>query len=143
VTDVPTPPPPIVVWITVDDVIVALGPSSAPAVDDGWLVMITDAANQWAYRKRYEANYVDDPDVVPSSDVKLGTVLYAVALYRERASTDSFSSFSELDGGNGFATFGSMGQIKRLLGIGKALTDRLPEDDPVVVRRRRLRAVRW
>jgi hypothetical protein len=141
VTDV-DPTPPVVVWVAPADVIAALGPSAAPPVDDPWLVMVTAAANQWAFRKRYEANYVDDPDQAASSDVELGTILYAVALYRERSSTDSFSSFSELDGGQGFASFGSMGQIKRLLGIGKAGADRLAEDDPLALRRARLRGVR-
>lgn len=129
-----TPEP--VTWITVDDLTVALGESIT--VDDTWAATVVDAANDWAYRKRYEAGYVDDPTVAPSRDAKLGTTLYAVALYRERAATDSYPSFSELDGGGSFSTFGSMGQIKRLLGIGKAAVDSsLITLPPVGVLRRR------
>jgi hypothetical protein len=51
---------------------------------------------------------------VPSSAVKLGTIMYAASLYRERGSVDSFASFQEL--GSPTPT-GSMGQIMRLLGI--------------------------
>lgn len=137
-----TPPPPVVTWATVEQVSTALGASAAPADGDEWLAMVTAAANQWTYRKRLEAGYGDDPTVAPSTDVALATVLYALALYRERSSTDSFSSFAELDGGAGFAPAGSMGQIKRLLGIGKAQTDRLPADVAPALRTRWLRVVR-
>lgn len=132
-TDHPLETAPPVVWVTVDDVAVALGPTAT--VDDAWLAMVTDAANEWAFRKRREAGYIDDAAVVPGADAKLGTVLYAVAAYRERASVDSFSSFSEYDGGTAFGTFGSMGQIKRLLGIGKANVDVAPADVVTSLRR--------
>ena len=119
-------------WITPADVTVALG--AATVIDVAWLDQVVPAADDWAQRKRTEAGYTDDPDVAPSADVKLGTVLYAVALYRERASADSFVSFDELAAGP--VVVGAMGQIRRLLGIGKAQTDR-----PVSLAAVRLR--RW
>lgn len=110
-------------WITTADVAVALG--DGRAVDAAWLDEVTAAADAWAQRKRADAGYTaDTPAAPPSPDVKTGTVLYAVALYRERASADSFSSFDEL--GAGPIVVGAMGQIKRLLGIGKAAVDRPP-----------------
>ena len=107
-------------WITVDDVQAAFGPST-PFVDDPNAQPVVDAADAWAQRKRVQAGYVDDPDVAPDAAAKQGTVLYAVALYRERASTDSYPSFAELAGGPTLT--GSMGQIRRLLGIGRAAVD--------------------
>jgi hypothetical protein len=106
-------------WITAADVTVALG--AATVIDTAWLDQVVPAADAWAQRKRGEAGYTDDPAIAPSSDVKLGTVLYAVALYRERASADSFASFDELAAGP--VVVGAMGQIKRLLGIGRAAVD--------------------
>jgi hypothetical protein len=137
---VTAPTPPAVEWITAADVIVGLGPSAAPDVDDEWLVMCTGAANSWAFRKRAEAGYVDDPTVVPMADAKLATVLYGVALFREKASTDSYPSFSELEGFSPVAPAGSLGQINRLLGVGKGQVDTPLTDllDPVTMRRRRL-----
>jgi hypothetical protein len=122
-----------VAWITPDDVTVALG--SGP-VDVAWLDQVTPAADDWAQRKRRQAGYLDDPDTAPDAAVKSGTVLYAVALYRERASAESFTSFDELAAGP--VVVGAMGQIKRLLGIGRAAVD-LPPVDPYVspfIRRR-------
>jgi hypothetical protein len=121
-------------WITPADVTVALGASTV--IDTAWLDEVTPAADAWAQRKRAQTGrYPDDtPDVAPSADAKLGTVLYAVALYRERASADSFVSFDELAAGP--VMVGAMGQIKRLLGVGGAQVDR-----PVSVTAARLR--RW
>jgi hypothetical protein len=51
---------------------------------------------------------------VPSSAVKLGTIMYAASLYRERGSVDSYASFQDMAI---TAPTGTMGQIMRLLGI--------------------------
>jgi hypothetical protein len=107
-------------------IVEALGPSAAPALDDPYLVNVAAAANAWTSRKRREAGYVDeavppDPPVPVGADVTFGATLYGVALWRERASTDSFPSFEEMAS---FApTAGTLGQIKRLLGIGRAAVD--------------------
>ena len=79
-------------WTDVDRVARALGDPAAAA--DEYLADCVAAADDWARRKRLEAGYVDtDP---PAAAVAKGTTLYAVALYRERGSSDSFASFEDL-----------------------------------------------
>ena len=102
-------------WIIAADVLSWLGISVATANDTTFVGVCTDAANAWAYKARKMAGYQGESlSSVPSSAVKLGTIMYAAALYRERGSVDSFASFQEL--GSPTPT-GSMGQIMRLLGI--------------------------
>ena len=126
-----------VAWTTPALVVLALGPSAAPAVDDAYLALAVDAANAWAFRKRLEAGYDDDDTdgaPAPSPDVAYGTTLQAIALWRERASVDGYPSFSDL---SDFAPpGGSRGQINRLLGIGRAVVD-APYPAEVVARVRR------
>ena len=134
-------------WTSPEQVVAALGSGAAPPVDDEYLTACCDAANAAAWRKRHAAGYVDDPDdgaPAPSPDVAMGATLWAVALWRERSSTDGFGSFEDL------ATFaptgGSWATIKRLLGIGRARVD-FPADPEVAHylqrrRRRRLYGVR-
>ena len=126
-------------WTDAPRVARALGPGAA---DDPYVADCVDAANAWAPRKRAEAGYADDVDVAPSADVALATTLYAVALYNERGSTDSHASFTDLAT---FAPVGTMGQINRLLGIGKAQVDLVPADPVPYTGRaytRRVRRVR-
>ena len=131
-----------VAWTTVALVCDALN-DARPAADP-YLASVVGAANAWCLRKRREAGYVDDDTPgagAPSWDVQVGATLYAVALWRERASTDGYPSFEDL------ATFtptgGSLGQIRRLLGIGRAAVDRVDEATVVAARRRRMLGRRW
>jgi len=102
-------------WILAADVLSWLGISVATANDTTFVGVCTDAANAWAYKARKMAGYqAESLSTAPSSAVKLGTIMYAGALYRERGSVDSFASFGELGAP---APIGSMGQIMRLLGI--------------------------
>jgi hypothetical protein len=102
-------------WIVANDVLSWLGISVATANDTTFVGVCTDAANAWAYKARQMAGYqAESLTTAPSSAVKLGTIMYAGALYRERGSVDSFASFGELGAP---APIGSMGQIMRLLGI--------------------------
>lgn len=102
-------------WIVAADVLSWLGISVATANDTTFVGVCTDAANAWAYKARKSAGYQGESlTTAPSSAVKLGTIMYAGALYRERGSVDSFASFGELGAP---APVGSMGQIMRLLGI--------------------------
>ena len=102
-------------WITSSDVLSWLGIAVATANDTTFVGVCTDAANAWAYKARKMAGYqAESLSTAPSSAVKLGTVMYAAALYRERGSVDSFASFTELGAP---APVGTMGQIMRLLGI--------------------------
>ena len=102
-------------WILAADVLSWLGISVATANDTAFVGVCTDAANAWAYKARKMAGYqAESLSTAPSSAVKLGTIMMAGALYRERGSVDSFASFGELGAP---APIGSMGQIMRLLGI--------------------------
>lgn len=101
-----------VTWITDADVEDVIG----VVADTDFLEAVTNAANDWAYRRRFEAGYKDNPTIAPGASAKLGTTMYAVALYREKGSVDSFQSFQQMPM---VAPTGTMGQILRLLGIGK------------------------
>ena len=104
-------------WIIAADVLAWLGISVATANDTTFVGACTDAANAFAFRRRKEAGYFDSLTTVPSADVKLGTIMYAGALYRERGSVDSFASFADM---TITAPTGSMGQINRLLGVNRS-----------------------
>jgi hypothetical protein len=109
---------PLVTWIDEADVAVFLGYTPAAAsVDEEYLLYCSEAANDWAYRRRKEAGYVDSTVAVPSPSVFQGTVLYAGGLFRERGSVDSFASFQDM---TITAAPGTMGQIMRLLGINRS-----------------------
>lgn len=99
----------------------ALGSS---VVTDGYLTDCVGAANATCSRKRLEAGYVDVDPVPPATwpaDVVMGATLFAVALWRERASADGYQSFDELAGS--VLVGGAWPQIKRLLGIPKGRVD--------------------
>jgi hypothetical protein len=109
---------PLVTWCSVDDVEIFLGYAPAAAsVDEAYLEYCVEAANEWAYRKRREAGYVDSTVAVPNPAVRQGTTLYAGGLFRERGSVDSFASFQDM---TITAAPGTMGQIMRLLGINRS-----------------------
>jgi hypothetical protein len=103
-------------WITSADVTEWLGIAAATANDTAFIATCVSAANTYCYRIRHEAGYHDDSDAVPESAVKLGTVMYAATLYRERGSVDSFASFDQMGGA---VPFGTMSRIKQLLGVGR------------------------
>lgn len=106
----------LVTWIDADDVKVWLGIAAATANDTAFIDYCVEAANAYAYRVRYEAGYRDNPVVSPTPSAKLGAVMMAGSLYRERGSVDSFASFDQ----TGTAVpFGTMARIKQLLGVGR------------------------
>jgi hypothetical protein len=109
---------PTATWITTADVLAWLGISVATANDTAFVGACTDAANAYALRRRRESGYYDGLSTAPSADVKLGTIMYAGALYRERGSVDSFQSFADMPIGAPIG--GSMGQINRLLGVNRS-----------------------
>ena len=104
-------------WIVDADVVAWLGIESATANDTAFITTAVNAANAYAYRRRREAGYADSPSTVPSDDVRLGAIMFAGSLYRERGSVDSFSSFEQMGTP---VPFGSHGQINRLLGINRS-----------------------
>ena len=105
-----------VTWIDADDAQEFLG-----TVDDPdeltFLGTCVAAANDWAFHRREAAGYRDNPTAVPNGSARMGVILYAGALFREKGSVDSFQSFEAMPTPS---PTGSMGQIMRLLGIGRA-----------------------
>lgn len=107
-----------VAWITPADVETLLGYSPTEQADVIYLDWAVEAAEDFAWRRRQAAGYtVDHPNVPPSADVRMGTAMYAMALYRERASVDSFSSFQDTPT---VGLVGTMPQILRLLGCNRS-----------------------
>lgn len=105
-------------WIVAADVLAWLGIDTATANDTAFVTTCVNASNAWCYRKRREAGYVDSMSTVPSADVKLGAVMYAATLYRERGSVDSFASFDSM--AIGASPSATLGRIMQLLGCGRA-----------------------
>ena len=107
---------PTIEWITSSDVTTWLGIATATANDTAFITYCVNAANEFVYRRRLEAGYHDDPDAVPNNSVKLGTIMYAGMLYRQRGSVDGYASFDQL----GVQTpFGSLGTIYQLIGTNR------------------------
>jgi hypothetical protein len=105
---------PTCTWISKNDIADWLYTASATAGDDAFLTICASAANQFCYRRRQEAGYVDSLTTVPSQDVKLGTIMYGGALYRQRGSIDQFASFDAMGTAS---VVGLSPIIKQLLGI--------------------------
>lgn len=106
---------PVCTWINANDVQTWLNITVASANDTALITTAAAAANQFCWRRRMESGWFDSLTTVPSTDVKLGTIMYAGALYRARGSL-----------GDTFATFDTMGtapmvgmapMVKQLLGI--------------------------
>lgn len=101
-------------WVTAGQIEDWLGIGTASALDTAFLTTCASAANQFAFRRRYEAGYFDSASTSPSGDVTLGTIMLGGAYYRARGSIDTFASFNEM----GTApVVGMSPMIKQLLGI--------------------------
>lgn len=105
---------PTCTWITADDIETWLNIALASTADQVFIVQCAAAASQFCYRRRQEAGYIDSVSSAPSDDVKLGTIMYGGALYRQRGSIDQFASF---DGMATAPVVGLSGMVKQLLGI--------------------------
>jgi hypothetical protein len=107
-----------VTWITDADVKDALGLAAADVTDDAFITDCTNAANAVAWRRRQAAGYITDVEAtVPDDAVKLGTVMFAVARYRERGAVDGYASFDPL--GTFVPSGGSWGTIQKLWGTNR------------------------
>jgi hypothetical protein len=106
---------PVCTWVNANDVTAWLNITVASANDTALITTAAAAASQFCWRRRMEAGYFDSLTTAPSQDVKLGTIMYAGALYRARGSLgDSFATFD----GMGTAPMIGMGpMVKQLLGI--------------------------
>jgi len=107
---------PSVSWCNSSDVLSWLGIDVASANDTAFVTVCVNAANNYIYRKRREAGYTDSQSTVPGADVKLGTIMYAATLYRERGSADSFASFDAM---SSIPIPSTMGRIMALIGCGR------------------------
>ncbi len=103
-------------WVTAADLITYLGVQITNPSDDYTLItQSVSAGNNFCYRRRQEAGYIDSLTTSPGGDQTLGTLMYSAALWRSRGSLE-----------NTFAAFDSMGAapqqsltpiVKQLLGI--------------------------
>jgi hypothetical protein len=104
-----------VTWTTHTDIATYLGITVATAGETTFLTSCAAAANEFIYRRRIESGYLQDSlTTAPSNDVKLGTIMYGAALYRQRGSIDTFAGF---DGMSTAPITGLSPMIKQLVGI--------------------------
>ena len=107
---------PVCTWVTAADVMTYLGITIInPSDDYTLLTQSVSAGNQFCYRRRQEAGYIDSLTTSPGGDATLGTLMYCAALWRSRGSIEAT-----------YATFDGMGSapqqsltpiVKQLLGI--------------------------
>ena len=107
---------PVCTWVTAAQVMSYLGITiTDPSDDYTLLTQSVSAGNQFCYRRRQEASYIDSLTTSPGGDATLGTLMYCAALWRSRGSIEST-----------YATFDGMGSapqqsltpiVKQLLGI--------------------------
>ena len=103
-------------WVTAAQLITYLGVQITDPSDDYTLItQAVSAGNNFAYRRRQEAGYIDSLTTSPGGDATLGTLMYCAALWRSRGSLENtFASFD----GMGTAPQQSLTPIvKQLLGI--------------------------
>ena len=103
-------------WVTAAQLVTYLGVQITNPSDDYTLItQAVSAGNQFCYRRRQEAGYIDNLSNSPGGDQTLGTLMYCAALWRSRGSLE-----------NAFASFDGMGTapqqsltpiVKQLLGI--------------------------
>jgi hypothetical protein len=103
-------------WVSAAELITYLGVQITNPSDDYTLItQAVSAGNQFCYRRRQEAGYIDSLSNTPGGDQTLGTLMYCAALWRSRGSLE-----------NTFASFDGMGSapqqsltpiVKQLLGI--------------------------
>lgn len=104
-------------WIDDQEVLDWLGIDPATQNDEDFVAVCVEAANDWCWNRRREAGYHDSLTVVPNNAVKLGAIMYAGALYRERGAVDGFASFTEL---GAVAPTMTLGRINQLLGVNRS-----------------------
>jgi hypothetical protein len=109
---------PSVQWITSANVLEWLGIDVATANDTAFVAKCVSASNFWCWNKRREAGYTDSQATVPNDSVKLGAIMYAATLYRERGTSgDSYGAYTSM---GQFQQPVSLSRIMQLLGCGRA-----------------------
>jgi hypothetical protein len=81
------------------------------------LVQCAAAANAFAYRRRYEAGYLQDSlTTSPGGDVTLGTIMIGAAYFRQQG---SFTALASFDGMGSPPANGITPMVLQLLGINR------------------------
>jgi len=101
-------------WCTAAEILTYIGIATATADDTTFVTQCASAANIFCYRRRQECGYFDALTPAPSGDVKLATIMYGAALYRQRGGISDFSSFDSMQQGS---TNGLSPLVKQLLGV--------------------------
>jgi len=108
----------IITWASVEDVENYIGyEPDAQTSDEAYLEDCVNAANCFAFRRRRSAGYRDNPTAAPCSSSKLGVILLAGALFRQKGSVDGFQSYQDMTIS---ASTGNFGEVMKLLGINRA-----------------------
>lgn len=109
---------PSVSWITSANVTEWLGIDAATANDTAFIAKCVSASNYWCWNKRREAGYLDSQATAPNDSAKLGAIMYAATLYRERGTSgDSYGAYGAM---GQFQQPVSLSRIMQLLGCGRA-----------------------
>lgn len=104
-------------WITSTDIEDYVGIVTATTEEASFLTQCAAAANAFAYRRRYEAGYLQDSlSTVPSGDVFLGVVMIGAAYFRQKGSYNTLATFDQM--GSPPST-GVTPMIMQLLGINR------------------------
>jgi hypothetical protein len=104
-------------WVTATDIEDYVGIITATAEEASFLTQCAAACNAFAYRRRYEAGYLQDSlTTVPSGDVKLGTIMIGAAYFRQKGSYTTLATF---DGMGAPPSTGVSPMVMQLLGINR------------------------
>jgi hypothetical protein len=104
-------------WVTATDIEDYVGIGTASIEEAAFLTQCAAACNAFAYRRRYEAGYLQDSlTTVPSGDVKLGTIMIGAAYYRQKG---SFNTIATFDGMGAPPSTGVTPMVMQLLGINR------------------------
>jgi hypothetical protein len=104
-------------WVTSTDIEDYVGIATATAEEAAFLTQCAAACNAFAYRRRYEAGYLQDSlTTVPSGDVKLGTIMIGAAYFRQKGSYTTLATF---DGMGAPPSTGVSPMVMQLLGINR------------------------
>jgi len=104
-------------WVTATDIEDYVGIGTASIEEAAFLTQCAAACNAFAYRRRYEAGYLQDSlTTAPSGDVKLGTIMIGAAYYRQKG---SFNTIATFDGMGAPPSTGVTPMVMQLLGINR------------------------
>jgi hypothetical protein len=104
-------------WVTAGEIEDYVGILTASAEESTFLTQCAAACNAFAYRRRYEAGYLQDSlTTAPSADVKLGTIMIGAAYYRQKG---SFNTIATFDGMGAPPSTGVTPMVMQLLGINR------------------------